>query len=79
MRIHYVYKTTNNINGKYYIGKHSTFDLNDGYLGSGKILRLAIKKYGKQNFSREILRIFDTESEAQQYEKLLITEKDKWV
>lgn len=48
-----IYKTTNLINGKIYIGK----DCNDNpkYLGSGKILRLAIKKYGKENFKKEVV------------------------
>ena len=42
---HYlVYKTTNLVNGKIYIGKHETNDINDGYLGSGNLIRLAIKK-----------------------------------
>ena len=51
----YIYKTTNLINGKIYIGqKHSTkFDKH--YYGSGKILKQAIKKYGKENFKIEIL------------------------
>jgi hypothetical protein len=50
-----IYKTTNLINGKYYIGRHSTENINDGYLGSGVALRNAIKKYGKENFKREII------------------------
>jgi hypothetical protein len=49
----FIYKTTNLINGKWYIGKHERNDSN--YFGSGKLLSLAIKKYGKENFKREIL------------------------
>ena len=60
-----VYETTNLLNGKKYIGKHSTNDINDGYLGSGKVLKRAIKKYGKENFEREIL--LETQDEAQAY------------
>jgi hypothetical protein len=55
-----VYKTTNLINNKYYIGVHATNDLNDGYLGSGKNLKLAIKKYGKEHFQKDILYIYNT-------------------
>lgn len=43
-----VYKTTNIINGKYYIGVHKTTNPNDSYLGSGKAIKEAIKKYGKK-------------------------------
>lgn len=48
-----IYKTTNMINNKIYIGKDSKNNKN--YYGSGKILKLAIKKYGKENFKKEIL------------------------
>jgi len=45
---HYVYKITNNINDKIYIGKHSSKDINrDSYLGSGIAISKAIKKYGR--------------------------------
>jgi group I intron endonuclease len=54
-----IYKTTNNLNGKIYIGKHQTNNLDDGYLGSGKLLIRAFKKYGKLQFSKDILFIFD--------------------
>ncbi|MDD5651663.1 MAG: NUMOD3 domain-containing DNA-binding protein [Candidatus Nanoarchaeia archaeon] len=51
-----IYKTTNLLNQKIYVGKHYTSD-NDGYLGSGKLLKLAIKKYGRENFIRETLEL----------------------
>ena len=52
---HIVYKTTNLVNNKIYIGIHSTNDINDGYLGSGVYLFSDLKKYGKENFKREVL------------------------
>lgn len=54
-----IYKTTNVCNGKFYIGKHKTLNLEDGYLGSGVVLGMAIKKYGKENFITEQLFCFD--------------------
>lgn len=69
---HIVYKTTNLINGKIYIGKQSTNDLDDGYLGSGKLLKQAIKKYGKHNFEREIISLFENEKEAYILEQKLV-------
>ena len=70
---HYLYKTTNLINNKYYYGMHSTSKLDDGYLGSGLILRRAIRKYGKDNFKREIIEMFDTREDLIQAEIDLIT------
>ena len=67
-----VYKITNKLNGKFYIGKHQTNNLDDGYMGSGKYLRSAIKKHGEHNFSKEILGIYATEAEMNQAEKDLV-------
>lgn len=67
-----IYKTTNIINGKFYIGKHQTKDLNDGYIGSGKRLKYAIKKYGIDNFHKEILHICESEKQMNILEKILV-------
>jgi hypothetical protein len=69
-----IYKTTNMITGKKYIGKHVTEDIYDDYMGSGIILINAIKKYGKENFTKEILFVFDNEVQMNEKEKELITE-----
>ncbi len=68
-----VYRITNQINGKYYIGVHTTKDLNDGYMGSGIAIKNAIDKYGVECFTKEILYDFDTIEEAYGMEKRLVT------
>ena len=76
-KIYILYKTTNIINDKFYVGIHkqkhgvSPYEF-DGYLGSGKILIESIQKYGKNNFVRETLDTFDTKSEAEEAEKLMV-------
>ena len=70
-----IYKTTNNINGKYYIGKHKTTNLDDMYIGSGKILKHAIKKHGIDNFIKEYLFIFDNEEDMNNKEAELVSEE----
>ena len=72
---HYIYKTTNTVNNKIYIGKHSTDNLGgDKYLGSGTILKRAIKKYGRDKFVSETLFKFDTEKEALLMEAQIVDE-----
>lgn len=68
-----VYKTTNLINNKFYFGVHKQIK-DDTYLGSGRALRKAIIKYGKNNFKRETVKIFLLKEEAFQYEKKIIDE-----
>jgi hypothetical protein len=69
-----VYKITNKISGSYYIGKHKTKNLNDDYMGSGKLIRRAIKKYGIENFVKEYLFIYDNEQEMNNKEAEIVTE-----
>lgn len=72
-KYNFVYKTTHKESGKYYIGVHSTDNIDDGYLGSGTRIKRSVKKYGEDAFDREILRHFDTNVDAYSYEKKLVT------
>jgi len=70
---HTVYKTTNTANGKVYIGVHETENPDDSYMGSGMILRRALRKYGKQAFVKEVLHEFDSREEMFSKERELVT------
>ena len=69
-----IYKTTNIVNNKIYIGKHETDNLDDGYLGSGTWLKNSINKYGSDKFIKEILYIFKTYKEMNDMESKIVDE-----
>lgn len=69
---HILYETTNLINGKKYVGLHSTDNLNDGYLGSGVALNHAINKYTIDCFHRVILHERNTREEIIQLEEKIV-------
>ena len=72
-----VYKTTNLINGRMYIGVHDNKDKKDfdGYLGSGSLILKAIKKYGRENFIRETLHTCEDIEDAFLLESEIVTEE----
>ena len=72
-RWNYLYKITNLVNGKIYIGVHRTDDINDGYMGSGIVLKRAQDRYGIENFKKEIIEYFDTYQEALDAERKIVT------
>jgi hypothetical protein len=75
--IYIVYKITNNINQKIYIGLHKCReDLleKDSYMGSGKLIKKAIKKYGIKNFKRDIMFIYDNIKDAETKEREIVNE-----
>ena len=72
-KYHYIYKTTNVLSGRYYVGMHSTNDLNDGYIGSGTYLKRSINKYGVDSHKFEILEFFESREELALREKELVT------
>lgn len=87
-KLYCIYKTTNKVNGKQYIGFHGTdtypLDFNeegsifiDGYLGSGKLLSRAIEKYAPESFQQELIECFDSRADAEALERSLVNEE--WV
>lgn len=73
-QIHYVYKITNKVNDKFYIGKHThNINTTDKYYGGGNLIHKAIKKYGKQNFNKEIIAYYKTSNCALIGESQILT------
>jgi hypothetical protein len=72
--IYYLYRITNKINGKIYIGIHKTSDIDDGYFGSGVYINRAITKYGIENFEKDILEFFEDEETMYKREAEIVNE-----
>lgn len=72
---HYIYKTTCLVTGKFYVGMHSTDDLENGYLGSGKILGYSRKKYGDENHHRDIIEMCPSREALKLREREIVNEE----
>lgn len=70
-----IYKIVNLVNGKIYIGKHQTKYLEDEYMGSGKILKRAIRKYGIEQFRKSLLYIFEEKEDMDIMEAEIVNEE----
>lgn len=73
-KYHYVYKIINDFDNRYYVGKHSTNNIDDDYFGSGLIIKKLINKYGKEHFHKIILKTFETSLDAYKYEEKIVNE-----
>lgn len=69
----YIYKTTNLLNGKIYIGKKKSPVFIEDYFGSGKLIRRAINQYGAENFQVKLVYWAKTLEELNEKEKFYIT------
>lgn len=67
-----IYETTNLVNGNKYRGVHKTSDPYDRYLGSGTLLKKAVRKYGRSSFCKVILFCAFTESDSYKIEEILV-------
>lgn len=74
-KYHFIYKTTNIITNEYYVGMHSTFNINDDYMGSGYRLKRSIKKYGTENFRFEIIEWLNDRESLIKKEKEIVNEE----
>lgn len=72
---YYIYRITNKVNGKIYIGAHQSLEKVDDYMGSGKLIKAAIKKYGKDSFVKEVIETFADRDTMFEREAILVTEE----
>lgn len=72
-----IYKITNLLNGMMYIGQHTTDNLDDGYMGSGTVIKRAVKKYGVENFRKEWLMFCEDKDELCYMERVYVDQT--WV
>jgi hypothetical protein len=72
---YYLYQITNKVNGKIYVGIHKTKSLKDGYMGSGKVIKRAIRKHGLDNFKKDILEFFENAELMYAREKEVVNEE----
>ena len=71
-KFHYIYKIIRNGSNRYYVGMHSTDNIDDGYFGSGTLLWKSINKYGKENHTMEILEFCESREQLKIREKEII-------
>lgn len=70
-----IYKITNTLNNKIYVGAHKTLNKEDTYLGSGVLIMRAVKKYGRDSFKKEILLECSTEKEMWEKEANIVDQE----
>ena len=73
-KFHFIYRTTNLLNGRYYVGLHSTDNVNDDYIGSGTRFLNEVNKYGRENFKREIIEFLPSRKDLKARERSLVNE-----
>ena len=73
-KYHYIYKITCIKNNRYYIGMHSTDNLEDGYFGGGKRIKNSVKKHGKDYHKKEILEFLESRDLLKIREREIVNE-----
>jgi hypothetical protein len=74
-KYHYIYKILCNVTNRYYIGMHSTDNLDDEYFGSGKRLWFSIQYHGKENHTKEIIEFLPSRKLLKEREEQIVNKK----